>query len=100
MVKKQKNEDKPWITKGIVKACKKKNTLYRKFIAIRTKQAENKYKLYQNKLITIIRVSKKDYSSKLLDKHKNNIQATWEVLNSTIKKNTGKVDYPNCMIIQ
>ncbi len=93
-VKKQKNEDKPWITKGIEKACKKKNALYRKFIATRTIQAENKYKIYKNKL-SIIRFSKKDYYNKLLDKHNNNIQTTWKVLNSIIKKNTGKVDYPN-----
>ncbi len=45
-VKKQINEDKPWITKGIEKACKKKNSLYRKFIATRIIQAENKYKYY------------------------------------------------------
>ncbi len=44
---KQNNEDKPWITKGIEKACKKKNALYRKFIATRTKQAENNYKIYK-----------------------------------------------------
>ncbi len=97
-VKKQKNEDKPWITKGIEKACKKKNALYRKFIATRTIQAENKYKIYKNKLISIIRFSKKDYYNKLLDKHKNNIQTTWKVLNSIIKKNTGKVDYPNYFV--
>ncbi len=97
-VKKQKNEDKPWITKGIEKACKKKNALYRKCIATRTIQAENKYKIYKNKLISIIRFSKKDYYNKLLDKHKNNIQTTWKVLNSIIKKNTGKVDYPNYFV--
>ncbi len=97
-VKKKRNEDKPWITKGIEKACKKKNALYRKFIVIRTIQAENKYKIYKNKLISIIRSSKKDYYNKLLDKHKNNIQSTWKVLNSIIKKNTGKIDYPNYLV--
>ncbi len=93
-VKKQKIEDKPWITKGIEKACKKKNALYKTFIATRTIQAENKYKIYKNKWISIIRFSKKAYYNKLLDKHKNNIQTTWKVLNSIIKKKTGKVDNP------
>ncbi len=95
--KEEKNEDKPRITKGIEKACKNKNALYRKFIVIRTIQAENKYNIYKNKLISIIRSSKKDYY-KLLDKHKNNIQSTWKVLNSIIKKNTGKIDYPNYFV--
>ncbi len=97
-VKKKKNEDKPWITKGLEKACKKKHLLYRKFIVTRTIQAENKYKIYTNKLISIIRSSKKNYYNKLLDKHKNNIQSTWKVLNSIIKKNTGKIDYPNYFV--
>ena len=39
----------PWITKGLRNACKKKNTLYRDFLRHRTKDAENKYKIYKNK---------------------------------------------------
>nr|XP_055059783.1 uncharacterized protein LOC129443303 [Misgurnus anguillicaudatus] len=68
IVKKRKNDDKPWITKGIEKACKKKNALYRKFIITRTKQAEDKYKTYKNKLISIIRFSKKDYYQQILER--------------------------------
>ena len=37
----------PWITKGLRNACKKKNTLYRDFLRHRTKDAENKYKIYK-----------------------------------------------------
>ncbi len=97
-VKKETNEDKPWITKGIEKACKKKNALYRMFIVTSTIKAENEYNIYINKLRSIIRSSKNDYYNKLLDKHKNNIQTTWKVLNSIIKNNTGKIDYPNYFV--
>ncbi|WP_432490711.1 hypothetical protein, partial [Flavonifractor plautii] len=38
------NMQKPWFTKGIIKSCKKKNLLYRKFIHSRTQDAESKYK--------------------------------------------------------
>ena len=48
-VRKHENND-PWITKGIVNACKKKNSLYKAFLRVRTKEAENKYKKYKNKL--------------------------------------------------
>ena len=45
----------PWITKGLQNACKKKNTLYREFIRLKTVEADNKYKKYKNKLTHIIR---------------------------------------------
>ena len=85
---------KPWITNGIQKACKKKNALYKEFLKKRTTEAENKYKLYKNKLIRIMRSSKRDYYSKVLEDNKSNIKNTWKVLNGIIKKGSGKVGYP------
>ena len=58
---KDRNKNKPWITKGLKNACKKKNKLYRDFIKLKTQAAEIKYKVYKNKLVTIIRQAKKDY---------------------------------------
>lgn len=92
------NMQKPWFTKGIIKSCKKKNLLYRKFIHSRTQDAESKYKTYKNKLVNIIRNSKKDYYTKLLIQHRQNIQGTWKVLNDLIHKkysNTDSVNYFN-----
>ena len=45
--RKNRHKNKPWISKGLHNACKKKNTLYREFVKHRTKEAENKYK-YKN----------------------------------------------------
>lgn len=64
----------------------------------RTKQAEYKNKIYKNKLISILRFSKKDYYLKLLYRYKSNTQATWKVLNIIIKEYTGKIDYPNYFV--
>ena len=61
-----KYEDKPWITRGPENACKNKNVLYKQFLQIRTKEAENKYKKYKNKLTSILRTNKKDYFNKQL----------------------------------
>ena len=94
---KHKNE-KPWITKGLENACKKKNTLYKLFIKHRTEEAEKRYKLYKNKLVNIIRANKKDYYQKQLEQHKGNIQATWKTLNSIIKKGKSTSGYPNYFI--
>lgn len=94
---KQKYIEKPWISKGIINACKKKNLLYKEFLKKRTIEAEQKYKLYKNKLTKIIRCSKIDYYSKLLEDNKNNVKKTWDVLNAIIKKN-GKDEYPSYLL--
>lgn len=90
--------DKPWITKGIENACKKKNVLYRRFLKHRTIEAENKYKIYKNKLISIMRSNKKEHYHKLLEQYRSNTQGTWRVLKSLIKKGTGKADKPNYFV--
>ena len=48
----QKSDEKPWLTNGILNACKKKNVLY---------------KDTQNKLTRIMRSNKNNYYSKLLE---------------------------------
>ncbi len=90
--------NKPWITKGIQDACKKKNILYKRFIKQRTKDAEIKYKSYKNKLVNIIRTSKKDYYHLLLEQNRSNTQEIRRVLNSIIKKGSKKLDYPEYFI--
>ena len=96
--RKHKYIDQPWITKGLHNACKKKNTLYREFIKRRTREAEDKYKKYKNKLTNIIRTCRKDYYSKLLDSNKNNVKGIWNILNSIIKNKSGQVNYPQYFI--
>ena len=90
---KQKQE-KPWITRGLNNACKKKNLLYKNLLKDRNNETETRYKKYKNKLTNIIRISKKDYYHKILEQQKNNIQGTWKILNNIIKKGTGKPEYP------
>lgn len=82
----------PWITRGLQNACKKKNKLYRDFIKFRSKEAEMKYKLYKNKLTTIMRQAKKDYFGSLLEKNKTDIKGTWNILNKLIGKSTSGQD--------
>lgn len=96
--RKHKYSDRPWITKGLQNACKKKNTLYREFLKQRTKDAENKYKKYKNKLTNIIRVCRKEYYSKILNNNKHNMKGIWDVLNGIIKNNSGQQSYPEYFI--
>lgn len=80
-----KNRRKSWLTKGLEKACKKKNKLYMEFLKHRTKEKEDNYKKYRNRLTSIVRCQKKMYYEQLFQKYKRNIKATWSVLNKVIK---------------
>ena len=93
---KQKNKynKKPWMSRGLQNACKKKNKLYRDFIKARTQEAETKYKVYKNKLTTIMRQAKKDYYSALLERNKSNIKETWNTLKKVMGKERGPPSTP------
>lgn len=91
-------QNKPWITKGLENASKKKNLLYKLYMKHRTRDAESRYKTYKNKLTGIIRIKKKEYYHELLEQHRSDSQGTWKILNGIIKKGKAKVDYPNHFI--
>ena len=84
----------PWLTKGILNACKKKSNLYKVFIKLKTKEAEQRYKIYRNNLTDIIRTSKKLYYRKIYE-NINNTKVTWDILNNLIKQGSAKVTYPD-----
>lgn len=84
-----KKRRKSWLTKGLEKAWKKKTKkkpkLYMEFLKHRTKEKEDNYKKYRNRLTSIMQCHKKMYYEQLLQKYKKNIKATWSVLNNVIK---------------
>lgn len=96
--KKEEHKRHPWLTKGIINACKKKNNLYKKFITLKTDEAEQKYKKYRNKLTDIIRSSKQLFYRKILYENKNNIKGTWDILNRLIKQGSSKSSYPDYFV--
>ncbi|XP_042076683.1 uncharacterized protein LOC106633234 [Haplochromis burtoni] len=88
----------PWMTKGLQNASKKKNTLYREFIKKRTIETEMKYKTYKNKLTNIMRSCKREYYIKRLEHNKDNTRDIWNVLNRIIKNESRNNDYPGYFI--
>ena len=90
-----KSNRKPWMTKGLENACKKKNNLYRDFIKHRTKTAETKYKVYKNKLVLIMRKARKDYYNKLLKENNNNVKGTWNILNKVMGNTSTSTNLPS-----
>ena len=90
-VEEKKQVKSPWLTKGVINACKKKNNL------LKTREAETRYKMYRNKL-TDIRTNKQLYYRNLFYENKNNTKGTWDVLNSLIKPGRLKSTYPEYFI--
>ena len=68
---------KPWITKGLIISIRKKNKLY-----LTGQQGE--YKRYRNKLLTLIRLSKRNYYHHYFESNVNNMKQTWKGINSLI----------------
>ena len=79
------NRPKPWLTKGLINACRKKNSLYILFLRTKLQADEQKYKIYKNKLTKIMRNAEKSYYNEQLLKQKNNMKATWKILNEVIR---------------
>lgn len=64
----------------------KRKINYRDFVKTRSSVAENRYKIYKNKLTCIIRAAKKKYHYKLLEINRNNAQGVWAILNNIINR--------------
>ena len=69
---------KPWLTKGLINATKKKRLLYEQSLKCGTDASIYKYKKYKNKLTYILRCEQKRYYSNLLSQHKGNIKKNLE----------------------
>jgi len=90
-----KQKHKPWLTKGLLNACHKKNRLYKAFVVNKTLESERKYKTYKNKLTSVLRFSEKKYYSDLLHENRNNIKSTWKILNNAINRNKSSDRIPD-----
>ena len=75
--RKLKQFSKPWITIGLKKSIKVKNSLF---------QSGNfaQYKLYRKKISALTRVSKKNYYHAFFADNLNNMKNTWNGINSLI----------------
>ena len=77
---------KPWLTTGLINACKKKNSMYKRWLIDKSQESESRYKKYKNKLVLILRKAEREYYKNELNKHKKDVKATWSILNNIIKK--------------
>ena len=79
----RKQFSKPWITSGLKKSIKVKNSLLQSGNLV-------KYKFYRNRIRTLTRLSKKNYFHTFFLDNLNNMKNTWNGINSLINNNRKK----------
>ena len=85
---------KPWLTKGLLKSARKKNQLYQQFLCSPSPARERQYKNFRNKFNHFMKITKRSYYEKKLDKYESNAKYTWQILDEVINKCKNKA---NCL---
>ncbi len=78
---------KPWITPGIIKSIRRRDKLLRLYIKTEGNRKEEihiEYKIIRNKIIDLIRKSKKNHFKNLFIENANNAKKTWASIRSII----------------
>ena len=92
---------KPWITTGILKSIKRKDELFRKYMACKNNINKNtlytEYKALKNRITSLIHFSKKSYYTKYFDQYSNNIKKIWTGIKGIINIKTKDQNSPNCI---
>ena len=75
---------KPWLTASLIKCCRKKSRLQKKYTLNPSTVNKAKYTSYRNQLKIILKKAEKEHYQNLLIKNTNNIRNTWKILNEII----------------
>ena len=79
---------KPWMTPGLLNSYKKKNTLYRTFLAKPSAYNKSKFISYRNKFKRIKEAAITNYYSTKFCEYENNGKKTWDLLKRLLSGNT------------
>ena len=82
--------EKTWLTAGLKQSIKLKNKLYFKSKKYSTSVNVHNYKVYINKLNSLLRKTERDHYEVLFTQNKNNLKKSWSIVKEVInkKKNT------------
>ena len=91
--KKKKLQNKPWVTKGLLKSIETKNRLYR----IKREELVNKVKTYKKYILSLTRKSKANHFNNFFQENKLNLFKTWEDIRKIINITTKESKEINCI---
>lgn len=86
----KKQQRKPWITNGILKSIRTKNSLLKKFIKTKDDFWFQRYKLFRNTLNRVIKLSKQNYYSSYFKDFRKDSKKVWKGINEILNRNTVK----------
>ena len=93
-------KDKPWITSGQKQIIKQKHILYQKYIFHQTEENKTVYKLYKNKLRSMIRKAEAEYYKESFNSKIHNMKEIWkELCNLLNSSRTNKINSVSKLII-
>ena len=89
LTKKQtKRKEKPWISQGILRSIKVRDKIYSRFLKekdpIVKKILHERYKTYRNRLVNLIRLSKRNYFQKYFSDNEKTPKNIWKGINEII----------------
>ena len=84
----KKRLNKSWLTDSMFRSIKEKSFYYREMRLGRI--SESYYKKYRNKLVNMIRRAKKSYFGGALESCKNDIKASWRIINKMLENSSEK----------
>ena len=97
-------ESKPWITPGIVNSIKRRDRLLNDYIKAKQLDLKNKlhndYKKLRNKIVAIIRKSKKHHFQNYFTENAKNIKKTWIGIKNVISIRTKTKGQPTSILIE
>ena len=107
----QRLEQRPWITKGILKSMKIRDSLYNKLTGKNDNPLEKRnisirYKRYRNMIVSLLRLSREKYFQSFFEKNNNDMKKTWNgirnILSISKKKATyiDQLNYKNKMLFK
>ena len=96
-------ESKPWITRGILRSIKQRDTLLKKYIACpegdRKNELHRRYKILRNRIVALIRLSKKNHYQTYFTQNSADLKKTWKGIKSVINIKSASESLPSSMLI-
>ena len=95
-------QQKPWITKGILNSIKKRDNLFRQFRKCQRQGRKivlyNRYKVYRNQIVSLIKLSKKLHMQNFFRANSKNTRKVWQGIRDIISLRKTSVFTPSHIV--
>ena len=81
---------KPWLSEGLKKSIKIKNSLYILYKKHNTEELELRYKQYRNRLHSLLKKAEREHYDTLFETYKGNLKKSWNLIKDIINKNQSR----------